>query len=156
MDASFATEDDLLCEYRSSRHIELPPNSTQVHSMCDASRGECRDTLAAVNEEMGRSTGCPLNVVPQPPRPAGATQFPLAASCAFCEQEETATKRLKQCTRCKVTRYCGSVKVYMPESCAISDVRAFPVLIVKSQTGDATNPFAMPSRMCSGYGIERI
>ncbi|KAJ7579784.1 hypothetical protein C8J56DRAFT_1169624 [Mycena floridula] len=96
-------------------HLSPPRLQCYVHSICDAARGSCHDTLVAVTNEMGRMTGCPLNVLPQPKLPEGEERFSLAASCACCERQETAQKhQLKQCTRCKVTRYC-SVECQQPD-----------------------------------------
>ncbi|KAF9015927.1 hypothetical protein BDZ89DRAFT_962340 [Hymenopellis radicata] len=87
-------------------HLSPPRMVCYVHNICDSAHGECHEKLAALNEEMGRATGCPPNALPRSEVPAGRTEYPLSASCAHCERDETAQRNtLKQCMRCKVTRF---------------------------------------------------
>lgn len=94
-------------------HLSPPRMNCYVHSVCDAVQGECAVQLSAVNEEMGRLSGIPANPITRNvPLPPGRA-FPMSASCAYCEKDETATHKqkyhLKTCTSCKVTRYCRCV-----------------------------------------------
>ncbi|KAF8990595.1 hypothetical protein BDZ89DRAFT_974248 [Hymenopellis radicata] len=92
----------------SRMHLSPPRMVCYVHNIYDSAHArECHEKLAALNEEMGRATGCPPNALARYEDPARRTEYPLSASCAHCERDETATQRntLKQCTRCKVMRF---------------------------------------------------
>ncbi|KAJ7579745.1 hypothetical protein C8J56DRAFT_963519 [Mycena floridula] len=90
-------------------HLSPPKLNCYVHNICDGAHGKCYEKLSNCNQELGAMVGHPPNPLPRSSRPAGKTEYPLSASCACCEREETAQKhQLKQCMSCKVTRYCSA------------------------------------------------
>ncbi|KAF7324829.1 ATP-binding cassette transporter [Mycena kentingensis (nom. inval.)] len=89
-------------------HLNPPRMTCYVHNICDMDNPVCGEYIRQGDVEMAR-----LNGLPRPPpltrkRPEPGWDFPLSASCAECHEESVKSrKKLKQCGRCGLTRYCS-------------------------------------------------
>ncbi|EJD52555.1 hypothetical protein AURDEDRAFT_111215 [Auricularia subglabra TFB-10046 SS5] len=86
-------------------HLNPPRMNSYVHHLCNAGAGPCAEAFAEQNAEAARLAGHPPSWKPIG-RPS--PKYPMSATCAMCHEEtESVRKSLKQCSRCKFTRYCG-------------------------------------------------
>ncbi|KAJ3918399.1 hypothetical protein F5877DRAFT_42656 [Lentinula edodes] len=84
--------------------LKTPSMVSYVHLVCNSEIGECAQTLSAINSEMQSLAGAPPRPLPKLSR--NGTKYPMAASCVNCNNEaKESRKHLKQCNRCKITRY---------------------------------------------------
>lgn len=76
---------------------------SKIFLMCTTSDGPCKDQIDELLTDTSMMQGQLHIPTPVPPLPPGE-KFPLAGSCAFCHDEDSATKNLSRCGRCKMTR----------------------------------------------------
>ncbi|KAF5365319.1 hypothetical protein D9758_005436 [Tetrapyrgos nigripes] len=92
-------------------HLQPPRQNAYVHNVCNSFEGPCADYLEQVNKDMAVLTGMPgqsKGGTRNSRRPPPGSVYPMSATCIVCNNEELSSrKHLKQCTQCKVTRYCG-------------------------------------------------
>jgi hypothetical protein len=85
-------------------------NVLQVHNVCNSYEGPCADHLEKINDDMRVLSGSPKGIggTRNRNRPPSGYVFPMSATCVVCNEENPSNrKHFKQCTQCKVTRYCG-------------------------------------------------
>lgn len=79
------------------------PSHAQIHFACDIYKGKCAQNLREIDIAARKmSPGVP----PIPPRPKpDSTMYPLASSCAGCQEDITSRANLSHCGGCKLTRF---------------------------------------------------
>lgn len=86
--------------------LPIATNQPQGFHVCTSNDGPCFDGVEMNVRLMSTMAGQSNTIPPLFPRPVGATNFPLAASCARCKEESTGAVSFKmsRCAGCKLTR----------------------------------------------------
>lgn len=90
-------------------HLAEPKVVFYVHNLCKTGNSRCHAVIKEQEVMMAKASGLP----PPPDKSADlydpAREFPLASSCAKCNDEKTARKdfKMSRCGGCKLTRYCS-------------------------------------------------
>ncbi|KAK7064396.1 hypothetical protein R3P38DRAFT_41119 [Favolaschia claudopus] len=90
-------------------HLESRPHLTiYVTQVCEAKDGPCDRAAKAESDVWRRQAGFPPNP-PNSTRNINPMVQPLSRSCALCHRDpsEAPEMKLKRCSRCRLTRYCG-------------------------------------------------
>ncbi|KAI0667218.1 hypothetical protein C8Q78DRAFT_394474 [Trametes maxima] len=93
-----------------SWHHLTPPRATlYLYFVCSTDTAHVRWALAREHDYFNMVQGWRYGPFPEARPHEPGEVYPLAASCAFCNLDETAGRPegLQRCSRCKMTRYCG-------------------------------------------------
>ncbi|KZV85883.1 hypothetical protein EXIGLDRAFT_725451 [Exidia glandulosa HHB12029] len=87
-------------------HLNPPRMTTYIHNLCSTNPGPCAEAFADTDAQMA-AIGGPSHV-PWKPQGYHSDVFPMSATCAVCKDESLSKRKsVKQCARCKFTRYCS-------------------------------------------------
>lgn len=77
---------------------------TQSHHLCDAGWGPCLDQVDELNRKKGVLSGHDVPPHPRYEKRPAEPLHPLAGSCGYCNEDDTARDDMPRCSRCKIIR----------------------------------------------------
>ncbi|RPD60273.1 hypothetical protein L226DRAFT_555144 [Lentinus tigrinus ALCF2SS1-7] len=89
-------------------HLSPPRMAIFIHHICNHDRQECFAELEEHHYAIKMLNNLPQTPLPRPRRKRPGDRHPRASSCAGCQKDATSSMELQRCSRCKLTRYCGT------------------------------------------------